>query len=200
VFVGTVTSLERPAGWSRVNPDGSVEFGSGDGATTANFNVSRVYRGGDAKRIPVTLDRSCDPPFNVGQEWLVYASEREGRIETSVCSRTRLREEAGADVEYLDGAARDRRQGIVHGSVHQRIVDTNGVAQLRVLFETLQVVAAGGGRRFVTPTDRKSSYQLVLPPGDFDIWVERAGQRVSAVEKVRVTTNMERQLMVVASF
>ena len=88
----------------------------------------------------------------------------------------------------------------MHGAAHQRIVDANGQPQARVLLESLQVVAAEGGRRFVAQTDSKSSYQLVLPPGDFEIRVERAGRRVSAVEKVRVTADMDRELMVAAAF
>ena len=201
VFAGTMTRLERPEAWLRVNPDGSVELGFGEGPSRATFDVHRVYRGRDAREVVLTLDRSCDPPFKVGQEWLVYALEREGIVATSVCSRTRLREEAASDVEYLDGAARGVPQGVLYGAAHQRIIDASGQPQLRVLFESLQVVAAASdGRRFVTPTDSKSTYQLVLPPGNFEIWVERAGQRVSEVDKVSVTADMDQHLMVSASF
>ena len=63
---------------------------SADGPTRAVFEVRRLYKGADTRQIALIVDRICDPLFNVGQEWLVYASEREGRIKTSVCSRTRL--------------------------------------------------------------------------------------------------------------
>ena len=98
----------------------------------------------------------------------------------------------------LSSAANARASDIVFVGTITRLESPAGWS--RVKFESLQVVAVGDGGRFVTSTDTKSSYQLVLPPGDFEIWVGRAGQRVSAVEKVRVTANLDHHLMVAASF
>lgn len=154
VFVGSVAALQAPDPRLQVNPaptsPGSrvvVEsvLSSADGPMRIVFDVRQLYKGPDAGQIVLIADRICDPPFNVGQEWLVYASEREGRIETSVCSRIRLTREAASDIEFLDGVARGRQQGIVHGAAHQRIVDANDQPQARVLFESLQVVAVEGG-------------------------------------------------------
>jgi hypothetical protein len=95
--------------------------------------------------------------------------------------RTRLRTEAEAsqDLAYLEGLEQGRQQGIMYGDVLRRILGADGQPALQALFEPLQVIAVGAGRRLEITTDRWGPYQLVLPPGDFEIGVERAGRDVA---------------------
>ena len=195
VFVGTVARLDGPRPWRRDNADGSISFGLGTEPPVATFDVAHTFRGRPAKQIIVTGDGSdCDVPFKQGEVWLVYARRRDGRATTDKCSRTRLRAEATQDLVYLDGLEQGRRQGIVCGDVLRRIVGADGQPALQALFEPLQVIAVGAGWRVEVTTDTWGPYQLVLPPGDVEIWVERAGRAVAPRQAVHVEHGRDRRL------
>jgi hypothetical protein len=201
VFVGTVSRVDGPNPWTRVNADGLVGFGLGNEAPVTTFDVGKVFKGVSARELTITGDRTnCDIRFTPGEAWLVYASSRDGRVTTHKCTRTRVRAEAAQDLAYLEGREQGRPQGIVYGEVHRRIAAAEGSPGLRALFEPLQVIAAGAGRRFTVTTDRWGPYQLVLPPGEFEIWVERAGRAVAPIQRVRIEDGSERRLMLAAEF
>lgn len=197
VFVGTVARLDGPKPWSRVNADGSIIVGVGLGIElpVATFEVAHVFRGSPARQIVIIGDgTSCDEPFKQGEGWLIYAWTRDGRLTTDKCSRTRLGAEASQDVAYLEGLEQGRQQGVVYGDVYRRIVGADGQPSLQALFETLQVIAVGTGRRVEITTDKGGPYQLVLPPGDCEVWVERAGRAVAPRQVVHVDHGTDRRL------
>jgi hypothetical protein len=203
VFVGTVERVDQPQSWWRTNSDGSITGGSGTGPRVVTFVVTRAFRGVAETRIRITGNSagSCGTPFRVDETWLVYASDQQGRgIEADACSRTRLLSEAGEDLKYLEGLAVGRPQALVYGDVHQQIVGPDGKPAFRALFEPLQVVAVGTAGRFAVTTDRWGPYQIVLPPGDFQLRVERQGRQVTALVTVRVGSGDERQVAFAAQF
>jgi hypothetical protein len=201
VFVGTVGRLDGPKPRSRMNADGSFSGGPGVEAPVVTFEVAQVFKGGATNQVVVVGDGSnCDEPFKPGESWLVYASKRGGRVTTDKCTRTRLRAAAATDLVYLEGLQRGRRQGLVHGNVLRRIVKGNGEPALQALFEPLTVIAVGGGARVETTTDRWGPYQLVLPPGDFQIWVERAGRAVSPRHAIHVDHGATRELYLAVAY
>ncbi len=55
-------------------------------------------------------------------------------------------------------------------------------------------------RRFQVTTDKWGPYQLVLPPGDFEIWVERAGRPVAAQQRVHIDDGLERHLALTVEY
>jgi hypothetical protein len=142
---------------------------------------------------------TCSEPFDVGQIWLIYAFESEGAFTTTKCTRSRLRDEATQDLAYLEGVEQGRAQGVVYGEMLHRRLGADGQPGLFVSAESLQVVAVGGGRRFAGQAER-GNYQIALPPGDFEVWAERSGQRVSEAQRVTVTADTDHHLMVIASF
>ena len=163
-----------------------------------DLEVTRAFGGRHDRQVAVTLDgANCDLPFNVGEVWLVYASEHDGVVRSGKCGRSRLAAEAGSDLEYLEGIEQRRPQALVHGDVMRSSIDADGQVSLRGLPQSLQVVAVGAGRRFAAATERGGAYQLVLPPGDFEVWVERSGERASAVEQIRTKANADYRLMFV---
>ena len=201
VFVGTVTRVDGRKPQSRVNPDGSVSIGFGHEAPVTTFEIAKAFKGASARELTIAGDgTNCDIRFALGEAWLVYASSRDELVTTHTCTRTRLRAEAAEDLAYLEGREHGRRQGIVYGDVHRRIVAADGSPGLRALVEPLQVIAAGQGRRFTVTTDKWGPYQLVLPPGEFEIWVERGGRAVSRRQSVRLQHGSELRLMLVAEF
>ena len=196
VFVGTVVRFDGPKPWSRVNADGSISGGLGTQPPVATFEVAHMFRGRPARQVVVVGDgASCDEPFKQGETWLVYARSRGGRVTTDTCTRTRPRAEAVQDLVYLEGLAQGRRQGIVYGDVLRRILGADGQPELQALFEPLQIIAVGAGGRVEITTDKWGPYQLVLPPGDFEIWVERAGRAVSPKQSIHVDHGSDRRLV-----
>ena len=201
VFVGTVVRSVAVESSSRVNADGSITVSGGTVPPITTFNVAHVFRGGSVPEIVVTGGGStCDEPFAAGEMWLVYAQARDGHITTDKCTRTSLSSEAAPDLVYLEGLEHGRRQGVVYGNVHRLMAGADKRLALQVLFEPLQVVAVGDGQRVQITTQRSGAFQLVLPPGDFEIWVERAGRAVSPKQMVRVDHDSERELQLQAAY
>lgn len=77
---------------------------------------------------------------------------------------------------------------------------TDGQPALQALFEPLQVYAIGPGGRFQVTTDRWGPYQLVLPPGEFQVWVERGGRPVAGQQTISVEHSAEKRLMLVFEY
>jgi hypothetical protein len=201
VFVGTVAQVEGRKPWSRVNSDGSISGGMGNGPTIVTFNISRLFRGDSAGQIAVVGDgTSCDQPFKHGEAWLVYARTREGRVTTTECTRTRLLADAGEDVKYLEGIELGRPQAVLHGLVLRERLDAAGHTHGYGLSEPLDVIAAGPGQLFAVKTEERGPYQLVLPPGDFDVWGERDGQVVTPRTRLRLEKGDETRLILLARF
>jgi hypothetical protein len=187
VFLGTVGQVQ------------SLPGHSGFGTTT--FEITHVFRGGPARQLIIVGDgTSCDEPFKQGEAWLVYARSRDGRITTTKCTRTRLRADASQDLVYLEGLEQRRPQGIVYGDVFRRIVDVDGKPVLQALFEPLRVIATAAGRRLKITTDKFGPYQLVLAPGDYEVWVERAGRVVSEKQLVHVDRGTDRRLILAVEY
>jgi hypothetical protein len=202
VFVGTVARVDTPAPWSRVNGDGSVSGGSGTGPTNVTFTVAHAFRGGRLDDVVIpSYSSSCDLPFKLGETWLVYANWGPGGIVTThTCTRTRLRADASQDLVYLEGIEQGRPQAIAYGEVLRKIAGNDRQPALQALFEPLQVIAVGDGLRFETTTDKWGPYQIVLPPGDFQVWVERAGRIVGSKQIVHIEDKTNRYLQLVADY
>ena len=201
IFVGTVATVQRPTPRSQRNPGGSVGVALGPGPVLATFDVAHTYLGTAERQVVIAGNGTdCDEPFEQGEVWLVYARARHGQFATSKCTRTRPRARASSDLVYLDALERKRPHGIVYGDVLRRIVRADGQPALQGLFEPLQVVAVGGGRRTELTTDPGGPYQLVLPPGDYDIWVEHTGRPVAAKQSVRIAEGADQRLALVADY
>ncbi len=70
----------------------------------ATFAVTRVWKGINQPTVVVVTpasSASCGFAFVQGQEYLVYASEIEGQLQTILCSRTALITMAGEDLAAL---------------------------------------------------------------------------------------------------
>jgi hypothetical protein len=202
VFVGTVERVDKPEPWSRRNSDGSISAGLGYGPEVVTLAVTRAFRGVAETRVRLKRisGASCEIPFAVGEAWLIYASQEQGDLRASGCSRSRLVSQADEDLKYLHAAAAGQPQGLVYGNVFRQIAGADGQPAQQALFEPLKVVALGAGRRFAVTTDKWGPYQIVLPPGDFEMWVERAGVPVTASVNVRISNGDERRMTFSAKF
>jgi hypothetical protein len=196
VFVGRVNAVKTPPPPTGTNPDGSV-WGSVTpaGPSIVTFEIRRVFRGSIREQAVLNAGHTtCDFLFRPSEIWLIYALEEDGVLSTHKCLRTRLVSEAPEDLRYLDGLLEGRPQALLSGNVFERTITPDGAPAPGALFETLDVVATGGGQRFRTKTDRWGPYQLVLPPGEFEVWVERGGRRVTPTSTIRVRNGDEQTL------
>jgi hypothetical protein len=94
VFSGKVTKIKRHK--NAENIFGSVEV---------IFNVDKAYKGVKKKTISVFTSSdsaSCGFNFKVNQAYLVYAhGNDEGKIQASICSRTKRLKDAREDLKEL---------------------------------------------------------------------------------------------------
>ena len=182
VFVGTVERLtDEPP--SRI---------------VATFFVTKWYKDVTPQRIAVW--GYCGSHFERGQAYLVYAEARAGRWITTPMNRTRPLSAAGEDLRYLDHLHAGRPQGLVYGQVWRRVPGPDGKPTRRALFETVAVVAVTGGERRMVPTDQWGPFQIVLAPGEYTLWVERSGRRVSPRETVHLRARDELRVTFTASW
>jgi hypothetical protein len=93
-----------------------------------------------------------------------------GALQTHKCTRTRPLSDADEDVRFLDNLTRGRPQALVNGDVFRRIVQADGSAARQALFEPLEVVAVSSSGRRSVATDQWGPYQIVLAPGDYELW------------------------------
>lgn len=92
VFAGQVTEIVAPADLGGSNP------------VVVTFAVSQGWKGAEQTTIVVSTtgsSASCGFEFVKGQEYLVYATESEGRLQTGLCSRTASLAAAANDIAVL---------------------------------------------------------------------------------------------------
>ena len=100
----------------------------------------------------------------------------------------------------LESAAASRPQGIVYGEVFRRREDGPSGAALYAVLEPLQVIAANMTQTFSTTTERWGPFELVLPPGDFQVWVERGQKPVGPKRVVHVNHGADVKLRLVVEY
>ncbi|WP_102029070.1 hypothetical protein [Salirhabdus sp. Marseille-P4669] len=97
VFLGKVTEI--------ANKDrGSLTFPPDIEQVAVQFEVEKSWKGLNQKEVVVytaSNSASCGFEFEVGREYLVYASEGEGNLQTSYCTRTAQLEMADEDIAEL---------------------------------------------------------------------------------------------------
>lgn len=101
VFLGTVKSIERTAG-SFV--DKRTMSMTGGGLVAVKFDVQEAYKGvtlGTATILTAASEAACGFPFEVAQQYVVYAAEYNGALYTSICQRTLPLRFVTGDLAYL---------------------------------------------------------------------------------------------------
>lgn len=167
VFVGTVTGVrekprtEQDADWTPRAFEFAVEqaFLGVEGAEVEVFTGSG---GGD-----------CGYGFRRGESYLVYAhrDEKDGRLKTGICTRTRPAAQAAEDLEFLRGLA-GREPGVtISGRVERQRPGTNpdGTPKAEALAGAALVVEGEGVRRELR-ADERGRYSLSgLKPGSYKV-------------------------------
>jgi hypothetical protein len=97
VFAGTVADVQLPGGVVQSSAD----------PTQIILEVSQVWKGPEFTNLVVSTAQSsasCGFEFEFGRDYLVYASGDETNLQVSLCSRTRLLDDAEEDLTELGEA------------------------------------------------------------------------------------------------
>jgi hypothetical protein len=109
VFAGRVDSIQRTGGVRRITV-----------TVLERFRTSPGTRDADARTVTLILPPSspCASRFRVNKEYIIYADRDADTLSLARCSRTRVIDDAAADVSYarsvLDGSA---PEGTIDGRV-----------------------------------------------------------------------------------
>ena len=94
VFAGKVININTPDG---------IILSSND-PIKVTFEVSKMWKGPDYKTLVLTTARdktACGYSFKQNQEYIVYAYGEENKLNTGICSRTKLFASAQDDLQAL---------------------------------------------------------------------------------------------------
>lgn len=109
VFEGRVERAELKWAWmqAKVGDVIPADLEENPPVTLVSFDVSRSYRGAQRKDIQVRTGvggGDCGFPFEVGEQYLVYAfADESGQLSTGICSGTALLRESRTNLSYLRG-------------------------------------------------------------------------------------------------
>jgi hypothetical protein len=104
VFLGKVVSLtpSKPVHMkARKDPE---EFDVEINMVDVRLSVEETYKGVSTSEVVVNTasdEAACGFPFKKGERYVVYASENQGKLYTSICQRTLPLKFAEKDLEYL---------------------------------------------------------------------------------------------------
>jgi hypothetical protein len=93
------------------------------------LSVDSAFRGVTGSEVELTTGLGggdCGFGFVKGQQYLVYASERRGKLSTGICSRTRDISRAAVDLNYIRGLAKAKPGATIIGKVIRRQPKENG--------------------------------------------------------------------------
>jgi hypothetical protein len=169
-------------------------------SVTVTLDVLEHFRGAPAKMLAVGTENdtaACGFPFQAGKEYLVFATEFQGKLTVSFCSATQPAKAAAARIRQLR-AMRDRiGLPALFGSVLTSPPEQRENAEEDVQpAPNLRVVAESGGREYRTLTASDGVYEFHgIPPGEYFVHVDAPAGRVvlwsGGVERVRTPAGLE---------
>jgi len=182
VFVGTVIdsriitvkqgNYERTKRVIRLSADSPFR-----GVKSSEVEVTTGLGGGD-----------CGFEFVQSQQYLVYASEHEGKLYTGICSRTRSISRAAEDLSYIRGLATAKPGATIIGKVFRNRRSKSGgyenlpLADIKVMIE--------GQMKTEIKTDVKGQFRVEgLPAGPYVV-------KVSVPQGLAVTGTPEQKVEV----
>lgn len=104
VFLGTVVSVGTPSVLDLLGGDRVISATPFGGTIEVTITVLEAFKGVNSKKVVVrtaSSEAACGFPFKKGEQYLVYSTEWNGRLYTSICQRTRPARFATEDLVYL---------------------------------------------------------------------------------------------------
>jgi hypothetical protein len=160
VFVGTVIENKFVR-----TKDGDFEHEM----RSVRLSIDTPFRGVEGAEVEVTTGMGggdCGFNFRQSQQYLVYAHAYEGKLSTSICSRTRLVANAQEDLTYLRGLPEAKPGVTISGKVvANKRNEKGGYDETPVAGATVTIEGKTNGQG---QTDAKGQYRVEsLPAGDY---------------------------------
>lgn len=138
------------------------------------LSVDSAFRGVKGSDVEVTTGMGgggdCGFEFVTNEQYLVYAYEYEGKLSTSICSRTRPVSRATEDLSYIRGLATAKPGATITGRVVRNRRNQDGRYENQVLPD-IKVIIEGPTKR-ETKTDDKGQFRVEgLPAGTYIVKV-----------------------------
>jgi hypothetical protein len=176
-FIGKVMEIRPlPPTVRTIMIDGApVSVGEPNGSQL-RFAVSETFKGTSSNEITALHDNYA--PLVPGESYLVFAGPQEGgALSVSSCLTLPLAA-AGEAVKYLEGLKTSRPQALFHGFAGDRAANQTRAQSFKLFVE-------GAGVRFEGPASTSANYEIVLPPGEYRIWLQD-GNLVGKSETLRL--------------
>lgn len=182
VFLGKVKSLVPDEREIEVTPIGGKKAGKPEKQKihgySVTFEVKESFKGpSEIKNLHTDEGGGlCGYYFEVGKEYLVYAYEFKGMLNTSICTRTRLASDAEDDLDILRSLKKGEVQPRIFGFVYRKDKVVDGVfgfnSHNRVIPQ-IKVIAKSNTNKYETLTNEEGDFRFVdLPFGEYEVSVE----------------------------
>jgi len=139
------------------------------------FSVEETFSGTPTKEAEVATGLGADDcgyPFVKGASYLVYAyrDEKDDRLYTSSCTRTKRVANAGEDLQYLRSIASAPRTVTIAGKVQRHLSYAENSAQAYVPMEGALLSVEGADQTKDVRTDASGSFEVTgLKPGSLKL-------------------------------
>ena len=117
-----------------------------------------------------TLGSSCDYPFEIGEQYVIYLRRTpSGRWTTSPCAGTKPLAKAAEDLDYIADLVTAPRDARVYGSVTRMVRDPSDPTRTGTKPAPGVRIALTGAAGFTVTSDAKGEFDLKVPPGEYSV-------------------------------
>ena len=163
IFIAKV--VESP--WKE-DRDGKVVV---TGRLSIRLRIQTVLRGTEKGEVPIAYGSDCTFTFLEGETYLVHAFRGKDGLTADQPSRPLPLADAEEALKYVEAAVANRTPGVVWGGINV----TGRVA-----------LQDSNGRR-VQRDVKPGTYEIVVAPGEYTVWIERDSKVISSRRAVHVT-------------
>lgn len=166
VFSATVISK------SVINVDTGIESSPREQLNAVKLLVEDTFRGAlGGNDVEIVTGGECGFNFEKGRKYLVYATERRGRLYAGTGSRTRLLSEAGEDLTYFQNLPPENSGSNIRVKVVNRVPPTDQKRNYEVAsMRGVKIIADNGEQKYEGTTNSAGEYVFRdLPPGKYKV-------------------------------
>lgn len=150
------------------------------------FSVEQAYSGVTGTEVEVFTGRGggdCGYGFKTGQRYLVYAYSSQGKLTTSICTRTKLFSQATEDLAFL-GTLSSAPSGV---TIHGRITREEDRKDEPLSSDLVITIEGESKRREVRP-DAEGRFSVSgLPPGKYKVTLHLPDALTTWKNEVEIT-------------
>jgi hypothetical protein len=187
VFVGTVTSVKE--GERKRKTNGELDFTP----RLVRFSVGHSFTGATGAEVEVATglgEGDCGYPFAKGLSYVVYAyrGEKDERLYTSACTRTRRVVAAAEDLRYLRGLASAPSGVNISGKVEHQLPYAGADGEWAYApMEGALLSVEGAGQNREARTDALGRFRLTgLRPGRLKLKLQLTGEELAGYKPERL--------------